>query len=126
MSPRRRRKLVQLEPARIEAARRELRGKCLDRCLAILGEDVLDDADLPVVVEREIEVRRRDEVDRRARTGRAADGDRDVRPRGGKQRERRRIRLAWTLLRVAEEAPRPLPRRQTAQGGLEQLVGDGV
>ena len=47
---------MQIESAGVEARGVELRGELLDRPLCIRAEDVLDDADLAVVVERQVEV----------------------------------------------------------------------
>src|SRR5712691_10282443 len=82
---------------------------------------MLDDADLGVVVEREIDVLVRDQVDRGALAGRAADGEAERAVAGGEQEERGREDRARSLLRIAEEAPRPLPGLDPAGGESRHL-----
>src|SRR5207237_8922384 len=82
------------------------------------------DADVRIVVERQVDVRLRDEVHGQPLAGWAADGDADgsvarseQRERGGKDRPR-------PLLGVAEEAPGPLPRADPRRREIAELVGD--
>ena len=102
----------------------ELFRELLESPLCVGPEDVLDDADLRVVVEGHVHMRRRDEVDRDAAADRAAHGDPDGLTilRRGQQEERGGKDRARPLLRVAEEAPGPLPRSDPASGQVGQLV----
>src|SRR2546427_1550731 len=98
------------QAARVEAPRPQLCAKLLDRPLRVRREDVLDDPDLGIVVEREVDVLGRDEIDGDPLTDWATDCDADRAGRasrreqeegGGKDGSR-------LLLGKAEEAPGPL------------------
>src|SRR5262245_23725347 len=99
-------RLLQGEAARVETGRVELRLEVLHGPRGVVGEDVRDDADLAVVVPREVDVRVRDEVDRDLVAGRAAHGEAERAVARGKDAERGRVHGPRALLRVAEEAPR--------------------
>ena len=66
----------------------------------------------------------RDEVDRGALADRAVDGEPEPPVAGREQEERRREHGPRALLRVAEEAPRPLPRPDARGGEVAELVPD--
>src|SRR5206468_12681388 len=107
-----------------EARGVELARELLDRQARVARENVLHDADVRIVVERQVDVRLRDEVYGQPLAGRAADGDADgsvarseQRERGGKDRPR-------PLLGVAEEAPGPLPRSDPRRREIAELVSD--
>ena len=92
----------------------------------ILGEHVLHHADLAVVVERDVDVRVRDEVDRQQAAVRAAHGE-PHRPAGrGQERERGREHGPWLVLGVTEEAPGPLPPLDLPCRELAELGAGGV
>src|SRR5581483_10588407 len=90
------------------------------------GEHVFHHPYLAVVVERNVDVRLRDEVERQAPAARAAYGEphrpiplREERERGRKGRTR-------LLLREAEEAPRPLPVPDVCGRELAELRTHGL
>src|ERR1700736_317511 len=117
-------RLFQRQPARVKAGRVELRGELLDRSPRVDLEHVFDDADLGVVVERHVEMVLRDEVDRGLGTTRTANGEPDrvaLVPRRREQEERGRKDRSRLILRVAEEAPGPLPRADPQGGELREL-----
>ena len=95
----------------------------LDRVERVGGEHVIDDPDPLVVRERQVDVRVRDEVDRERVAGRAADGEPEPALAGRYGDEGRREDRPRPALRVAVEAPRPLPRLQMRRCGLQELVG---
>src|SRR5213082_930545 len=78
--------LLQGQPAPVEAAAVELVAELLERPLDVRLEDVRDDGDLPVVVERHVDVGVRDEVHGDAVADGAADGQTDG-ARGAARRE---------------------------------------
>src|SRR6266851_2910808 len=101
---------LQGQAASVEAPRPQLRAKLLDRAFRIRREEVLDDPDLGIVVERQVDVLGREEVDGDPLADRAADSDadragpasrREQEEGGGKDGSR-------LLLGEAEEAPGPL------------------
>src|SRR3954462_15192418 len=116
------------EAPRVEMRRVELFCKLLDGALGVSREDVLDDADLHVVVKRHVEVQRRDEVHGDAAADRAAHGDPDGSTVLGRreQEERRGKDRPRPLLRVAEETPRPLPRSDPPRGQGGELLLAGL
>src|SRR3954451_17853006 len=89
--------LLQRQPAPVEAAAVELVAELLQRALRVGLEDVRDDGDLAVVVERQVDVRVRDEIDGDAVARRAADcqADRAAGRARGEQPERRREDRTW-------------------------------
>src|SRR5919197_564197 len=113
---------LEVEAARVEAARIELLPKLLERPGDVVAEQMLDDAHLPVVVERQVDVVVRDEVHGHAGARRAVHGEAERAVTRGKQEELRREHRPGPLLRIAEEAPRPLPRLQPSRGELGQLA----
>src|SRR5207244_4087748 len=90
------------------------------------GEEVLDDPHVRVVVERKVDVRARDEVDRDRRARGAADGDADVVATRAEEEERRWEDGSRPLLGIAVEAPGPLSRLDPPRGELAELDGDVV
>ena len=90
--------------------------------LVTSAEDVLHHADLRVVVEREVDVLRRHEVDGDVLAGRAADGEPERPVAGREQEERRRKDGPRTPLRVAVEAPRPLAREDVPHREIGELL----
>src|SRR5207244_12741915 len=92
---------LQVDAPRVEAGRVELCPELLDRAGHVLGEQVLDDPDLDVVVPRDVDVLVRDEIHGCSLAGRAPDGEAD-RPGPRRQQEARRGEpRPRTLLRVA-------------------------
>src|ERR1051325_5290371 len=117
----------------IEAPGVEMRGIQLLRelhhgALGVRREHVVDDADLRVVVERHVDVERRDEVHRDAGADGAADGDPDGSAVLGRreQEERRGKDRPRALLRVAVEGPWPLPRSDPPRGEVGELPFDSL
>src|SRR4029077_18926051 len=94
----------------------ELRLELLEGRERVLREHVFHHSDLTVVVEREVDVRLGDEVQRQPPAARAADGDAHGSLRRGEERERGREDRARALLRVAEEAPWPIPVPDALRG----------
>src|SRR5581483_3955610 len=90
------------------------------------GEHVFHHPDLPVVVEWEIDVRARDEVQGQAPAARAAHREPDRRVGRGEEHEGGGKDGTRLLLRVAEEAPRPLPRPDPAGRELAELACEGL
>src|SRR4029077_14462917 len=100
--------LLEREPADVERRRPELGAELVERGDRVRGEHVFHHPDLAVVVERDVDVRRRDEVERQPTAARTAHGETN-RPVGrGEQCEGGRKHGPRLLLRVAEEAPGPL------------------
>ena len=83
--------------------------ECVDGPQRILCKHLRDDPDASVRVKRDVDVRWRDEVDRRRVAHRAADRDRNRPGASRKEPEGRGRHRARHVLHVAEEAPRPLP-----------------
>src|SRR5918999_3553437 len=100
--------LFEEEPARIEGRRPELAAELRERGGRVVGEHVFDHPHLAVVVEGHVHVRVRDEVHGRALARRAADCQPEPTRAGGEQEEGRGKDRTRPLLRVAEEAPRPV------------------
>ena len=71
-------------------------------------------------------MRARDEVDGHCGAGGAADSEPDRVFARRDDSQRRRRHRARAVLRVAEEAPRPLPRSDTGGREIEQLGGERV
>src|SRR5262245_9972185 len=109
--------------ARVERAGVQLGAELRKRGLPIAGEDVLDDVDPAVVVERHVYVPVRDEIHRRARARRAFDREADpVLPRPERAKRARKDR-ARALFRIAEETPGPPSRPDLSGGELEKIRG---
>ena len=104
----------------------ELGAEVGDRAELVLGEDVGDDTDVRVRVERDVHVRRRDEIDGRRRARRATDREPERVVTRGEQAERGRRRRPGHILEVAEEAPRPRPTADVRGGDRAQLDGELV
>src|SRR5438874_1599238 len=102
----------------------ELRAELLERPQGVVSEDVSDDPDLRVVVKRHVDVAVRDEVHGEVVAAGAADGEAERAAAGREQGEERGEDRPRTLLRVAEEAPRPLARPDPARGEIAELGGD--
>src|SRR5438270_4355568 len=94
---------LQAQTAGVEGRGPELGPKLLHCRLRVPGEDVLDDADLAVVVERQIDVLVADEIDRRAFADRAVDGEPDPAVAGGEQEEGRREHGPRAFLGITAE-----------------------
>src|SRR6478752_9065619 len=99
--------LLQSQTPRVERGRPELRLELLEGCEGVRSEHVFHHPDLAVVVEREVDVRLRDEVERQPPAARAADGEADRSVGRREKGERGREDGPRALLRVAEEAPGP-------------------
>src|SRR6476469_7256001 len=82
--------------------------------------------DLAVVVERDVDVRMRDEVEGQPAATRAAHGEPHRPVRRGEQRERGWEHRTRLLFRVAEEAPGPLAPLDVDGGELAELCADRV
>src|SRR6476646_1678056 len=82
--------------------------------------------DLAVVVERDVDVRMRDEVERQPAAARAAHGEPHRPVRRREEGERRREDRTRLLLGIAEEAPRPLAAPDVYGGELAELGRDGI
>src|SRR5581483_8630952 len=116
-------RLRQPETAGVEGRRPELGPELLHGCTQVVGEHVLDDADLLVVVERDVDVLVAHEVDRRPLAGGAAHRNTEPsRPRR-EQEERRRKNRPRALLGIAEEAPGPPAVADAGGGEVAELVG---
>ena len=96
----------------------------LVECLrGVAGEDVLDDADLGVVMKRHVDVLMRDKVDRDPGAGGTEDGEADggVGRARSEQAEERREHGPRPLLRVAEKGPGPLSGLDSADREVDEL-----
>src|SRR5690348_8889670 len=112
------------ESACVEGRGPELGPELLHCRFRVPGEDVLDDADLAIVVERHVDVLVADEIDRRALAHRAVDGEPEPAGARREQEERRREHGPRAFLGVTEEAPRPLPRADVRSSEVTELVPD--
>src|SRR5215207_5871952 len=83
-----------------------------------------DDADLRVVVERQVDVLVRDEVDRDTAAGGTANGEPQGAVPGRQEEERGRKHGSRAILGVAEEAPRPLTGQDLPDGEVRELRRD--
>ena len=108
---------------RMKAARVEIVPELLEHPLRVDGEHVRNDADLGVVVEREVDVLVRDEVDRDAAACRATHGQAEGAVARSQQEERGREDGPRPILRVAEEAPGPVAGLDATDGEVGQLGG---
>src|SRR4051794_40861183 len=115
---------AEVEAARVEVVRVELVPELVERPPRVVCEQMLHDADPAVVVPGQVDVLARDEVHREPHARRAADGDADeaVAVARREQPERRREDGPRPLLRVAEEAPRPLARLDPPRGQVAELT----
>ena len=103
-----RKRLLEREPAHVERRRPELRPELVERGERVLGEQMFHHPYLAVVVERNVDVRMRDEVERQPATARTAHREPHRTVGRREQREGRREHRTCLPLRKAEEAPRPL------------------
>src|SRR6476646_10825289 len=121
---RRRVRLFETQSASVEARRPELCPELLDRRAQIVGKDVFHDPHFAVVVERQVDVLGRDDVHRRPQTSRAPHGEPDRAVSRSEQEKGGWKDGTRPLLRVAEEAPWPLPRSDSRRGELTELGRD--
>jgi len=108
----------------------ELLAELVEGLFEVFGEEVLDDADLDVVVPRHVDVKVRDNVDGCPLARRAAHRQTERPVTRREQEERRREDRARPFLGVAEEAPRPFagldpPGREIAELRLDPVEPRG-
>ncbi len=112
---------MEIQTPLIEARRVKLDVEVLDSEEDVFAEDVIDDADAQVVPEREVDVLRRDEIDRKSGADGAANGESEEALAGGKRHKRGREHRPSPALGIAEECPGPFAGSDAGCGNIGEF-----